>query len=281
MQKTFDLGHVARRASLYLVVFLVCLVLFFPIYWMFNTSLAPSTELFVYPPRLIHPNATFDAYRKVLTERPLIQWIGNSLYVVVLVTVAGLGLSLFGGYSLSRFRHRALTFAGWFFLISRMLPTSLLVIPLFLMMRQLGLINSLHSLVLANLVFIVPFSIWMLKGYFDSIPFELEEAAWLDGCSRTGALLRITLPLAAPGMAATALYGAILTYSEYIFARTFITGNSGWTIGLGLASFRGEYATNWNDVMAASLIGALPIILIFLVAERYLISGLTAGAAKS
>lgn len=281
MSSSFDLQHYMRRTALYFLVLITILVLCFPLYWMFNTSLAPQNELFVYPPRLIHPNAQFNSYNEVLNNRPILQWMANSLYIVLLVTVAGLGLSVFGGYSLSRYRSRSLTVIGWFFLASRMLPTTLLVIPLFILMRQLGLINSVYSVVLADLVFIVPFSIWMLKGYFDSIPIELEEAAWLDGCSRTGALVRVVLPLAAPGMAATALYGAILTYSEYIFSRTFLIGDQNWTMTLGLASFRGEYVTHWNDIMAASLIGAIPIMIIFLFAERFLISGLSAGAVKN
>lgn len=272
--------HFLRRSGLYLLVLVTIVILCFPLYWMFNTSLAPRTELFVYPPRLLHPNAQFDSYVEVLSNRPILQWMANSMYIVFLVTVSGVSMSVFGGYSLSRYKSRSLKAFGWFFLASRMLPTTLLVIPLFVLMRDLKLINSVYSVVLADLVFIVPFSIWMLKGYFDSIPVELEEAAWLDGCSRTRALLTVVLPLAAPGIAATALYGAILTYSEYIFSRTFLVGDQSWTMTLGLASFRGEYVTHWNDIMAASFIGAIPIIIIFMISERFLVSGLSAGAVK-
>jgi multiple sugar transport system permease protein len=147
-------------------------------------------------------------------------------------------------------------------------------------MSNLKLINTLWSVVLANVTFIMPFATWMLKGYFDSIPRELEEAAYIDGTSRLGALVRVTMPLAAPGVAATALYSAILAWDEYLFARTFLTTNSVWTISVGLGSFRGEYITFWNEVMAASLVGTLPIIVIFLLLERQLVGGLTAGAVK-
>jgi multiple sugar transport system permease protein len=126
----------------------------------------------------------------------------------------------------------------------------------------------------------MPFATWMLKGYFDGIPRELDEAAYIDGSSRLGALRRVVLPLAAPGLAATALYSAILAWDEYLFARTFLTSTSTWTISVGLGAFRGEYVTYWNEVMAASLIGTLPLIVIFLVLERQLIHGLTAGAVK-
>lgn len=268
------------RLALYLAVIVAVLVLFFPMYWMFNTSLAPREELFVYPPRLLHPSAQLTSYITVLKERPIVQWMLNSSYVVLLVTVANLSISVFAGYSLSRFRRRGTALVGGLLLASRMLPTTLLVIPLFVIMNRLRLLNTLYSVALADLVFIVPFSAWMLKGYFDSIPRDLEEAAWIDGCGRTQALFRVIMPLAAPGVAATLLYGAILAWDEFIFARTFLTGNQTWTITLGLSSFRGEYVTYWNDIMAASLIGTIPIVFIFLLSEKYLISGLTAGSVK-
>jgi multiple sugar transport system permease protein len=272
--------RVVERGLLHAGVFIVVGVLFFPIYWMFNTSLAPQDQLYVFPPRIIHPNATLAAYTKIFAERPIARWMFNSLVVVVLTGAFSLAISVLAGYSLSRFRVRGAGSLGYVLLASRMLPTTLLVIPLFVFMSQMRLINTLWSVVLANVTFIMPFATWMLKGYFDSIPRELEEAAYIDGTSRIGALWRITLPLAAPGVAATALYSAILAWDEYLFARTFLNTNSVWTISVGLGSFRGEYITHWNEVMAASLVGTLPIILIFLLLERQLVGGLTAGAVK-
>lgn len=269
-----------RRVCLYAAVITVVGVLFFPVYWMFNTSLAPQDQLYVYPPKLIHPNATIAAYVKIFQERPIGRWLLNSLVVVIFSGAFSLAISVLAGYSLSRYRVRGAGSLGYLMLASRMLPTTLLVIPLFVFMSQLRLINTLSSVVIANVTFIMPFATWMLKGYFDSIPRELEEAAYIDGTSRLGALLRVTLPLSAPGVAATALYSAILAWDEYLFARTFLTTNSAWTISVGLGSFRGEYITYWNEVMAASLIGTIPIILIFLVLEKQLVGGLTAGAVK-
>lgn len=269
-----------RRLGLYFAVVAVVGLLFFPIYWMFNTSLAPQDQLYVYPPRLIHPNATFAAYSKIFSERPIVRWLLNSLVVVVFSGLFSLVISVLAGYSLSRHRVRGSGQFGYLLLASRMLPTTLLVIPLFVFMSQLRLINTLWSVVIANVTFIMPFATWMLKGYFDSIPRELEEAAYIDGSSRLGALLRVTLPLSAPGVAATALYSAILAWDEYLFARTFLATNSAWTISVGLGSFRGEYITYWNEVMAASLVGTLPIIVIFLLLEKQLVGGLTAGAVK-
>jgi multiple sugar transport system permease protein len=264
----------------YAAVAVVVGLLFFPVYWMFNTSLAPQGELYVYPPKLIHPHATLAAYAKIFRERPMARWLANSFAVVLLSGLYALTVSVLAGYSLSRFYARGSRSLGYLLLASRMLPTTLLVIPLFVFMSGLHLINTLWSVVIANVTFILPFATWMLKGYFDSIPRELDEAAYIDGASRLGALGRVILPLAAPGVAATALYSAILAWDEYLFARTFLTTTSSWTISVGLGSFRGEYVTFWNEVMAASLVGTLPIIAIFLLLERQLVSGLTAGAVK-
>jgi len=269
-----------QRYSHRVAVWCVVGLLVFPIYWMFNTSLAPQNQIYVYPPQLIHPGASFAAYVKVFQERPMARWFLNSLFVVLLSGVYSLTAGALAGYGLSRFRSRGTGMLGYLLLASRMLPTTLLVIPLFVAMSAVHLINTLWSVVIANVTFIMPFATWMLKGYFDGIPRELDEAAYIDGSSRLGALARVVLPLAAPGLAATALYSAILAWDEYLFARTFLTSTSSWTIAVGLGSFRGEYVTYWNEVMAASLIGTLPLIVIFLVLERQLVHGLTAGAVK-
>jgi multiple sugar transport system permease protein len=273
-------ARLVRRTGFFILVALTCALLFFPFYWMINTSLAPRDALFVYPPRLLHPDAQLTSYIEVLTNRPIVRWMANSAYVVVIVVVTSTCMAMLAGYSMSRFPRPGTKSIGALLLASRMLPTTLLVIPLFIIMQRFGLLNSLHALVLADLIFIVPFSAWMLKSYFDSIPKELEEAAWLDGAGRLRSLIHIVLPLAAPGIAATGLYAAILAWDEFIFARTFISSEDNWTITLGLASFRGEYVTYWNEIMAASLIGTIPIVILFLFVEKYLIAGLTAGSVK-
>lgn len=272
--------RVWRSVALYAAVIAVCVVLDFPIYWMFNTSLGPRDELFVYPPRLIHPHIQFDSYIKVWTERPMLRWLTNSGFIVLVSVSFSLAMSICAGYSLSRYRITGRMIIHEFLLGTRMLPTTLLIIPLFVLVKKAGLINSLYSVVIADMIFIVPLATLMLRGYFDSIPRELEEAAMIDGCSRLGAVLRITLPLARPGIMAAAVFAIIMAWDEYMFARTFITSANKWTITMGLAGFKGEYVTWWNEVMAASLIGTLPIAVIFMVSARYLVSGLTAGYGK-
>lgn len=272
--------RLTRQVVFYALLLVTCGILFFPFYWMINTSLAPRDALFLYPPRLLHPDAQFGSYVDVFRDRPIVRWMANTAYIVVIVVVLSTSMATFAGYSMSRFRRPGTNAIGGLLLASRMLPTTLLVIPLFVTMQRLELLDSLYSIVLADLIFIVPFSAWMLKTYFDSIPRELEEAAWLDGAGRLRGLFQIVMPLAAPGIAATALYAAILAWDEFIFARTFISSERNWTITLGLASFKGEYVTYWNDIMAASLIGTLPIVVLFLFIERYLVAGITAGSVK-
>lgn len=266
---------------LYAVVIAVVIVLVFPLYWMFNTSLAPATQLRRFPPVFVQPEPTLAAYEAILTERPIGVWLRNSAVVALASTALSMFVSVLAGYSISRIRARGSQAIGLFFLMSRMLPSTLIIIPLFVSFRQFQLIGDLRSLVLAHATFITPFAVWMLKGYFDTIPIELEDAAMIDGCTPLSALLRVVLPLSAPGLAATTLYGFVLSWNDFVFARTFLVANqNAWTVNVGVASLKGEYLTEWNEIMAGSLIAMLPIVLAYLFLERYLVSGLTAGSSK-
>ncbi len=273
----------SRRETviLYAVVFTVIIVLVFPLYWMINTSLAPATQLRRFPPVFVQPEPTFTAYESIFAERPIGVWLRNSAIVAVTSTALSMFVSVLAGYSISRIRARGSQAIGLFFLMSRMLPSTLIIIPLFVSFRQLQLIGDLKSLVLAHATFITPFAVWMLKGYFDTIPAELEDAAMIDGCTPLSALLRVVLPLSAPGLAATTLYGFVLSWNDFVFARTFLVANqNAWTVNVGVASLKGEYLTEWNVIMAGSLIAMLPIVLAYLFLERFLVSGLTAGSSK-
>lgn len=266
---------------LYLAVFGFCAVVIFPIYWMLVSSLAPANELRAFPPVFLPAEPNWGIYWQLLTERPLLRWLSNSMLAALAAVAISLSVSVLAAYSLSRFRVRGGASLGLFILVSKMLPATLLVIPLFAIFREIGLIGSLWSIILAHATLIVPFSTWMLKGYFDTIPTELEQAALIDGCTPWGALVRIVLPAAAPGIAATALYGVVLSWGDYAYARTFLTSEqTAWTANVGIATLKGEHITSWNEIMAASMLTALPIIAIYLFLERYLVGGLTAGAVK-
>ncbi len=272
---------IGQTCLLYLAVTASCLFLIFPVYWMVITALAPVNKLRAFPPSFWPADPQWQTLVYVLTERPIPLWLWNSLLAALGATALSTSVSILAAYSLSRFRVRGGQSMGLFILVAKMLPATLLVIPLFAVFRELKLIGSLWSIILAHATLIVPFSTWMLKGYFDTIPRELEQAAQVDGCSPLGALFRVILPIATPGLAATALYGIVLSWSDFAFARTFLTAEqSNWTANVGIATFKGEYITDWNVVMAGSLFAALPIMLIYLFLERYLVGGLTAGAEK-
>lgn len=273
--------RIAKRIFLYAGVVATCAVLVFPIYWLFVTAISQPSELRSLPPRFWPEIPQWQTFVRIAEERPILHWLTNSTLAALGAVALSMAVSVFAGYSLSRFRVRGGKSLGLFILTAKMLPATLLVIPLFGIFRSVGLIGSLWSIILAHATLIVPFTTWMLKGYFDTIPRELEHAAMVDGCSPLGALFRVVLPVATPGLAATALYGFVLSWSDYAYARTFLTNaQDNWTANLGITTMKGEYITDWNELSAAAIFIAVPILVIYLFLERYLVGGLTAGAEK-
>ena len=271
----------SRRALTALAAFAVCALLIFPLWWMLVTAVADPADIRHYPPVFLPASPDLRAFGAVLLERPMLRWIANSGIVAILSTAMTMVLGVLGGYALSRFSSRPIKIAGLAVLIAKMIPTTLLVIPLYVLFRELGLLATLASAALAHCTVTIPFAIWMLKAYFDSIPAELEEAAVIDGTTPLGALWHVVLPVSLPGLGATALYAFILSWNEFAFSRILLFSRpENWTVTIGIASIRGEYIVSWNEIMAASAIVALPIIAVFIWLERYLIIGLTAGAQK-
>lgn len=269
------------RVILYTGLVLTCAVLVFPVYWLVVTALSEPDQLRQLPPRFWPEQPRWGVFGEIMAQRPILLWLGNSALAAIGAVAISMVVSVLAGYSLSRFRVRGGQSLGLFILTAKMLPATLLVIPLFGIFRNLELIGSLWSIILAHATLIIPFTTWMLKGYFDTIPRELEQAAMVDGCSPLGAMVRVILPVSAPGLAATALYGFVLSWSDYAYARTFLTNAQGnWTANLGITTMKGEYISNWSDISAASILVALPILAIYLFLERYLVGGLTAGAEK-
>lgn len=271
----------AQSALLYSTVILMALLIVFPVYWLFVTALSTTDELSQLPPSFWPDQPQWQVFAKVWAERPIPTWLFNSTLAALGSVALSMVASVLAGYSLSRFSVRGGPGLGLFILTAKMLPATLLVIPLFAIFRQVGLIGSLWTLIIAHSTLIIPFTTWMLKGYFDTIPKELEQAAMVDGCSPLGAMVRVVLPVATPGLAATSLYAFVLSWADYAYARTFLINEPGnWTANLGITTMRGEYTTDWNEISAAAVFVAVPIIVIYLFLERYLVGGLTAGAEK-
>ena len=270
-----------QSALLYATVLIVAVIVLFPIYWLFVTALSSTDELSGLPPTFWPENPNWGVFAKVLAERPILTWLTNSTIVAVGSVVLSMIISVLAGYSLSRFQMRGGQGLGIFILTAKMLPATLLVIPLFAVFRNFGMIGSLWTVIIAHSTLIIPFTTWMLKGYFDTIPRELEQAAMVDGCSPLSAMVRVVLPISTPGLAATSLYAFVLSWADYADARTFLVSEANtWTANLGIATMRGEYTTDWNEISAAAVFVAIPIMIIYLFLERYLVGGLTAGAEK-
>ena len=255
-------------------------VALFPLYWIAMTSLLPTSAILSRDPPLLPPPGLLDAsaYQGVLLRKPLLRWIGNSMAVTLGTLVLTMTAAALAGYSLSRFRTAAQRAMGFALLASKMMPAALVVIPFFVMFTRAGLVGTRLGLVLANSAAAVPFATWLLKGFFDAIPRELDEAARIDGCTEIGAFLRVVLPLAAPGLSAGAAYVAIVTWSDLVFARTLTSKPEDWLVTVGLQSFTGEYLVDWASLMAAATISVVPMLLLFVLIQPFLIRGMTQGS---
>lgn len=270
----------ASLALIYVCAALVAAVCLFPFLWMWMSSIKELRELYTIPPVWFPAMPTLENYRTVLFESNVPRYFLNSLIISFGATGLALFIAIFAAYGFARFKFRGKTFYQSFVLIGQLLPTAAIIVPLFVTLRTLGLVNTYLGLILVYMIITLPLAVWMLTSYFRSIPVELEEAAIIDGSSRIGVLFRITLPLSIPGIIAVLVYSFVTTWNEFIFALTFATDSSVKTLPIGLAEFTTEFNTDWGAVMAASMIMTIPIAILFLSMQRLFIGGLTAGATK-
>ena len=269
-------------------VLLVALTMFtvLPMAWMVVTSIKTQFAATQYPPEWIPANPTLDEYRRLLSPaseigREFLRYLLNSIWVSFATTALGVIVAVPAAYAFSRFRFPGRNLLFYSVLLRNMFPAVVFLMPLFIMMRWLGLVNTHASLIITYLTFGLPLSIWLLKGFYDNIPVQLEQAARIDGASRFQAFLLIVMPLSTPGIIATAIYSFIVAWNEYVYALTFINDKSRLVLSVGLQRFFAEFATNWPGLMAASFIMSVPVVVLFLFLQKYFVRALTEGAVKS
>lgn len=270
----------------WVLLVMLTFVAIMPMAWMLLTSLKSQFAALQYPPEWIPRNPTTEEYVRLLSPtsdvgREFLGYLANSFWVSMATTVLGVILAVPAAYAFSRFRFPGRNLLFYAVLVRNMFPAVVFLMPLFIMMRWLGLVNTQWSLILTYLTFGLPLSIWLLKGFYDNIPVQLEQAARIDGASRFKAFLLIVMPLSSPGIIATAIYSFIMAWNEYVYALTFLNDKSKLTLPVGLQKFFTEYATNWPGLMAASFIMSVPVVILFLILQKYFVRALTEGAVKS
>jgi len=272
-------GSTLRSALIWVPSLTLVVLTIFPYLWIFLTSIKPEAELWSPDFHYLPQRITLENYVQLLTSTPIARYFVNSTIVASLSTVLALAVAVSAAYSFSRFRFWGRNFLMTLFLVIPMFPTVLILIPLFVIMRNLHLLGSYVALLIAYTTFVIPFSVWMLTGFFAAFPVDLEEAGMVDGCSRLGAVFRILVPMALPGIIATGIYIFIVAWNEFLFALMFTAANTR-TLPVGLYSFIGEYDVHWGLLTATGMVVTIPVVILFFLVQGHLIRGLTAGAIK-
>ena len=268
------------RGLSFVLLALVLVIVLFPIYWMLVTAFKPKMELYKPNPTLWPSNPTFEAALHLFQRTPFFVQLRNSVLISGVVTSVAIVASSLAGYSISRLRFPGRDFVASSIFFTYLIPGTMTLIPLYVLMSNLGLLNSLYCLMLSFLSFTVPYSTWMLKGYFTSIPMELEEAAMIDGCTRLGALARVVFPLAAPGVAAVGVYTFTMSWNQYLLPMLFNNKEELWTMPVALAGWIYGDVFMWGEIMSGALIMSFPVLILYFLGQRFLVAGLTAGAVK-
>jgi arabinogalactan oligomer/maltooligosaccharide transport system permease protein len=269
-----------KKLLVYAVLAVFVVIAVYPVLRILSISIRPGDRLLSTSLAVIPDDATGANYAALLGDTPFLRWLLNSTLVAIAVTFTGVALASTAGYALSRFKFRGRNAALSGILITQMFPATMLLLPLFLMLTKLGLLNSYLGLVVIYTATALPFCVWQMKGYYDTIPPALEEAARIDGCSPWQAFYKVVFPLAAPALVITALFSFMSAWNEYVVAAVVLQDAELFTLPVGLKLFQGSMTTQWGLYAAGSLLVSIPVVALFLVLSRYLISGLTLGAVK-
>lgn len=283
---SFKNRHFERNDSwgkiilIYLLLLLMCVVTVYPMLNVLSVALRPADNLFQLNLQIVPDNYTLENFRRAIFEIDLLRWIRNSLIISVMTATIAVCFSASAGYAFSRYRFRGRKAGMMMFLVTQMFPGPMLLLPMYILLVKLGLVNQFLGLLVPYTATAVPFSVWMLKGYFDTIPKSLEESAYIDGASPFMTFYRIILPLAKPALAITFLFGFMSAWSEYIVAKVILTKPEVLTLPVGLVSMQGQFNTQWGVYSAAALITSIPVVVLFISLSRYLVGGLTLGGVK-
>ncbi len=271
---------IITRVATYSILLIMTFLIFVPIFWMISTSLKTEAVMFDTPIELIPSEPTLESYKNLWSAYPFLTYLRNSVLVVSAATFFSVSISTIAGYGISRFKFRGRSFYMSFLLATQLFPSIMLLIPYYKTFKTLNLLDSLYGLVIVYISFTIPFCTWMMRGYFNGISRDLDQAASIDGANRIRVFRSVILPLAWPGIAATAIYAFIAGWNEYLFALVFINTTEKKTVSLGIGQLIGEYRVLWNEMMAAAFFALVPMVIIFIFFNRYLVDGLAAGAVK-
>ncbi len=264
----------------YLILTIVSLITIYPVLWVLKVAFG-GTSLLSTSLSLIPQHISLDNFKEIIYDKPFLLWLKNSVIVSGVTTISSLFLATTAGYAFSRFKFPGQKEGLLALLVTQMFPGVLMIIPQFILISSvLHLYGSLWGLVIIYSTTALPFSIWILKGYFDTIPISLEESARIDGASRSRVFWQIIIPLSKPSIAITALFSFMTAWNEFILAATFLDSEAKYTLPIGLKQMVGEFGAEWGHFAASSILVAIPVVVLFMIFQKFLISGLTAGGVK-
>ncbi|EEQ58378.1 ABC transporter, permease protein [Clostridiales bacterium 1_7_47FAA] len=273
-------NRAVKKIILYVILAVFVIAALFPIYWMLNTSLKPNNEIYNLIPTFFPKKISLDGYKRLFFKTGFFTHMKNSIMVSSVTSVVSVFFSMLAAYAIARFRFRGKNLISRGIIYSYLMPRSVMYIPLYLFVVQVGLNNSLGALYLIYPTFVIPYATWMLISYFKSIPKELEDAALIDGCTRIGTLRRIIFPLSLPGIMSTIIFSFTLCWSEYLYAFVIISDDLQKTITLGLSDLIVDDLYAWGALMGGAAISTIPVVLLYMFSSGYLVTGNVAGGVK-
>lgn len=279
-KKSLNQKNTLWQIATYVILLVMIVIAVFPAIWMISTSIKGPTEMFDNPPEIIPDEPTMANYISVLQNKKMYQAFGNSVIITAAVVVLTLFLSVLAGYGFARFKFKGSGILKVGLLFGQMIPGVVIIIPLYFLFSKVKMLNTRTSLVIADMALTIPMGVIMLSSFFEGVPRELEEAAKIDGSTGLGALFRVVLPVAKPGMISVAIYTFIHAWEEFLFALNLTTSSKTRTLPIAISMFSGEFAVDWGATMAAAAVVALPVLLIFLLCNRYFVQGMADGAVK-